>query len=151
MKTLVVLGLGFSCQYAKASSEQKSENSAVMELEHEAGIAGTRRYIRIPVVSGYQESRTSLKKFLTNDKEGSTKSFHGKSYQITEVIGTVPEKLLNDEASEFVGALINRSTNAVLDSVVYAVYEFGGKAVYQDGSVERFIVEYTEINGNGDK
>ena len=63
----------------------------------------------------------------------------------------MPEKLLNDEASEFVGALINRSTNAVLDSVVYAVYEFGGKAVYQDGSVERFIVEYTEINGNGDK
>ena len=53
----------------------------------------------------------------------------------------MPEKFLIDEASEFVGALINRSTNAALDSLVYAVC--------QDGSVGRFIVEYTEINGNG--
>lgn len=141
-KSVIVLGLGFSSHalFATEKPEQNQNQELIKKFELTFGIQGDRRYISIPVKSGYQNTRTSLLSYF-DQKEPEIKLIHGKEYVISSVNGVVPSEYLDDSASEFEGHLINRSTDTTLGKTIDSVYEY----TFESGYIERFSVHYQVV------
>lgn len=117
-------------------SEEEIKN---FELEHQIVRAddpaqSSRRYIRIPVKSGFKETLDAVQSF----REGisNTKMIHGVCYEVIDT-SQLPTQFLEGR-----GELTNRSTDNSMADPLFSVYEYQAPT---SKSTELFFVKYKRV------
>lgn len=150
MKIYKLLFAGFnitflllSIQKAQANVSLLSQNVISME-QHVVDKWGkeyidqaNRRYIKIPVIDGYQDLKEGIYRVLEAKENGNEfdpmiKNIHGSRYKLTGFLGDIPRVFLEDQYNEYAedSCLFNRATpNKLIDQLV-VIYQF--KCVEKD-------------------
>jgi len=114
------------CQGAMAMGPIPGEVTVghLQEFEQTFNIEGARRYTQIVVLDGYEATKNALILLSKGKKVAELKDIHGTLYAVVEILGEVPEALLQDKDLQLKGMLINRSSETKMTDMIHAVYEF---------------------------